>query len=218
MLIGWFWPVSCGIVVYGLAWFFGFARLEWTSVEYPYGSWGPENLVGISVAGMVPILGFLVRLIASLFFSFVVSVQTFGEELGWRGYMLTRLIDARIPVPIFWNGLIWGLWHVPYFLVLTSGRNRPEHRVVSLFFFVTSTIATGYLISYLRLRSGSIWPSVLAHASANSVFTLAFSGFTVANRAWKGELYLLSVAIPVALLMLSRRPWVVHYRPGDPGA
>ena len=44
---------------------------------------------------MVPILGFLVLLIASLFFSFVVSVQTLSEELGWRGYMLTRLIDAR---------------------------------------------------------------------------------------------------------------------------
>ena len=39
-----------------------------------------------------------------------------GEEIGWRGYMLTRLIDAGVPRPVLTSGLIWGLWHVPLVL------------------------------------------------------------------------------------------------------
>jgi len=213
MLIAWLWPVVSGAMTYGLSWVCGFTRFVWTSQGYPYGSWGPENLLGVSIYGMTPFGAFAVRLAASLLFAVIGCVQSFGEELGWRGYMLTRLFDARIPLPIFWNGLIWGLWHVPYVLMLTSNRNLPEGRSVSLFFFVAGTIAGAYLLGYLRLRSGSIWPAVLAHASSNAVFTWAFNGFTATNTFWKGELYLLSGAVPVMLLMFLRRPWTVRHWP-----
>lgn len=213
MLIGWLWPVLCGSLTYGVAWIAGFTRFQWTSVGSTYGTWGPENLLGISIFGMSPWAGFAVRLLACLLFAFVGCLQSLGEELGWRGYLLTRLFDAKIPLPVFWNGLIWGLWHIPYFVLLTSDRNLPERRSVSLFFFVAGTIAGAYLLSYLRLRSGSIWPAVLAHASGNVVFTWAFEGFTAASPFWKGELYLLSVGLPVLILMLQRRPWIVRYWP-----
>ncbi len=39
-----------------------------------------------------------------------------GEEIGWHGYMLTRLVDAGVAKPILTSGLIWGLWHVPLIL------------------------------------------------------------------------------------------------------
>jgi membrane protease YdiL (CAAX protease family) len=31
-----------------------------------------------------------------------------GEETGWRGYMLTRLIDGGVPFPVLVSGVIWG--------------------------------------------------------------------------------------------------------------
>ena len=126
MLIGWLWPALCGSLTYGIAWVSGATRFQWTAVE-SYGSWGPENLFGISIYGMAPWRGFAVRLLACLLFAVVVCVQSLGEELGWRGYMLTRLFDARVPLPVFWNGLVWGLWHIPYFLFLgsVSERKRP---------------------------------------------------------------------------------------------
>ena len=34
-----------------------------------------------------------------------------GEEIGWRGYMLTRLIAAGVPNAVLVSGVIWGLWH-----------------------------------------------------------------------------------------------------------
>ncbi len=36
---------------------------------------------------------------------------------------------------------------------------------------------------------------------------MAFDGLTIANPFWKGELYLLSVALGAAVLFLVPRPW-----------
>ena len=213
MLIAWLWPVFCGVGTYGIAWLTSRTHFAWTSVGSDYGTWGPENLVGLSVAGMPVLRGFALRLLACLFFSIPACLQSFGEEVGWRGYLLTRLFDAKLPAPVFWNGLIWGLWHIPFVLAWEPSRNLPERRSVSLFFFVASTVALAYLFSYLRLRSGSIWPAVLAHASGNTILLFAFDGFTAANPFWKGELRLLSTGLPVLLLLFLRQPWIVRYWP-----
>ena len=220
MLIAWLWPVFCGLGTYGVAWLAGHTHFAWTSVDSDYGTWGPENLVGLSIAGLPVSRGFALRLLACLFFSIPACMQSFGEEVGWRGYLLTRLFDAKVPAPIFWNGLIWGLWHVPFFLAWVPSRSLPERRSVSIFFFVASTVALAYLFSYLRLRSGSIWPAVLAHPSGNTILLFAFDGFTVASPFWKGELRLLSTGLPVLMLLLLRQPWIVRYWPqrsSDPG-
>src|SRR5580704_1284718 len=213
MLIAWVWPVFCGLGTYGIAWVAGLTRFAWTSVGSDYGTWGPENLLGLSIAGMPVLHGFELRLLASLLFSIPACLQSFGEEVGWRGYLLTRLFDAKIPAPIFWNGLIWGLWHVPFFLAWETGRNLPERRSISLFFFVAGTVALAYLLSYLRLRSGSIWPAVLGHASGNTILRWAFEGFTVASPFWKGELYLLSTILPVLILLFARPRWIIRHWP-----
>ena len=221
MLIAWLWPVFGGLGTYGIAWVAGLARFAWTPIGSDYGTWGPENLLGLSIAGMPVLHGFALRLLASLFFSIPACLQSFGEELGWRGYLLTRLFDARIPAPVFWNGLIWGLWHIPFVLAWAPNRNLPERRSISLFFFVASAVALAYLFSYLRMRSGSVWPAVLAHASGNTILSWAFHGFTVANPFWKGELYLLSTGLPVLIFLLVRPAWIIRYWPqrsgGDDG-
>jgi uncharacterized protein len=45
-------------------------------------------------------------------------VSAAGEEIGWRGYMLTRLTEGGIRYPVLASGVIWGLWHVP--LIVTG--------------------------------------------------------------------------------------------------
>ncbi len=214
MLIAWLWPVFCGLGTFGIAWAAGLTRFAWTSVDSGYGTWGPENLLGLSIAGVPVLRGFAIRLIACLFFAVPACLQSFGEELGWRGYLLTRLFDAKMPAPVFLSGLIWGLWHIPFFLAWEPSRNLPERRSISLFFFVAGTVALAYLLGYLRLRSGSIWPAVLAHASGNTILRWAFDGFTVANQFWKGELYLLSTGLPVLIILLVRPPWIIRHCPG----
>lgn len=212
MLIAWLWPVLGGTITYGAAWLAGVTQFRLTSAGPPFGTWGPEKLIGISIVAMPVFDGFLVRLVSCLLFTVVCCVQSFGEEIGWRGYMLTRLFDARVRAPVFWNGLAWGLWHFPS--LLTRAPSRPtEPRLVSFSFFVAGTICASYLLAYLRLRSGSVWPAVLGHASYNCVLAMAFDGFTAATPVWRGELHLLSVAVIVVIMLLVRPAWVVRHRP-----
>jgi len=210
LLIAWLWPVAAGLVVYGLAWLSGATRMRLGMAWPPFEGWGPEQLVGISISGMPLFRAFVVRLFASVLFAVPISVATFGQELGWRGYMLTRLIDAKIPAPIFWNGLAWGLSYLPT-VFRASSTARLESPWISFCFQVAGMIAISYLLAYLRLRSGSVWPAVLG-ASGTSVLLLAFDAFTWANPFWKGELYLLSLALTTAVVLFLPRPWIARAR------
>ncbi len=82
MLIAWLWPVVAGLVVYGLAWLSGATRMRLGTAWLPFGGWGPEQLVRISLTGMPLLQAFLIRLLASLLFAVPCSVVTFGQELG----------------------------------------------------------------------------------------------------------------------------------------
>ncbi|MBL9040520.1 MAG: CPBP family intramembrane metalloprotease [Myxococcales bacterium] len=35
------------------------------------------------------------------------------KQSGWRGYLLSRLVDSGIPRPILVSGLLWAVWHFP---------------------------------------------------------------------------------------------------------
>ena len=93
-------------------------------------------------------------------------IFTFGEELGWRGYLLPRLAplgEAQAAVIV---GIVWGLWHAP--VIVLDGFNYPGYPWMGVGMMVAFTIPTSVIFAWLRLRSGSIWPSALAHAALNA--------------------------------------------------
>jgi membrane protease YdiL (CAAX protease family) len=112
------------------------------------------------------------------------SLYALGEEIGWRGYLITRLVEAKIPAPLVTGGLIWGVWHLPMILwgdYATSGRPW----LSALLFMACITLA-GLFFGWLRLAGGSMWTAMIAHASHN-VF---YQGVFDANFEGKLEPYL----------------------------
>jgi CAAX protease family protein len=89
----------------------------------------------------------------------------FGEELGWRGYLLPRLMQAGWPYPLVLSGLVWGIWHFP-FIILTGYAHGAV--ALSLLMFTLATVLFGVFIGWLRLASGSVWVAAMAHASFNA--------------------------------------------------
>ncbi|HTM58384.1 MAG TPA: type II CAAX endopeptidase family protein, partial [Candidatus Udaeobacter sp.] len=89
-----------------------------------------------------------------------------GEEIGWRGYLLPRLIDAGVRRPVLLSGIIWGFWHVPSVLwgSYPAGPNRPLSAAIILVTLGAFALA----LARMRLETGSIWPVVLSHAFWNS--------------------------------------------------
>ncbi|MFI6477805.1 CPBP family intramembrane glutamic endopeptidase [Nonomuraea sp. NPDC050663] len=113
---------------------------------------------------------------ATLIGPVVNAVQSFGEEWGWRGWLLPRLVAERgVLFGVLVSGVIWGAWHAPLTLL---GYNYPDLGAWAALMFVGATVLIGALFGWLRLRSGSVWPAVVAHGSLNAVgpVVLVFGG------------------------------------------
>jgi uncharacterized protein len=95
-----------------------------------------------------------------------VTLFTFGEEYGWRGYLLPRLLplgEIRASVLL---GVIWGVWHLPLIL---AGLNYPGVNIflaIIVFTFVTVALSFTYTWFYVA-SSGSVLVAAVYHASTN---------------------------------------------------
>jgi membrane protease YdiL (CAAX protease family) len=90
-----------------------------------------------------------------------------GEEFGWRGYLQTRLMGERRLLAAVVTGLIWGLWHAPfYFLPHYSPASQSW---LTMPVFGVSTILLSILFGWLYERCASVWAVSLAHASVNCI-------------------------------------------------
>ena len=143
-------PQFVGFVAFGAAWLAGLAPFTSTAEGF-WTTWLAASTVGTLVS----------------------CVYAAGEEIGWRGYMLTRLIAAGVPRPVLVSGLIWGLWHVPLILVGLLYAEHPFMPVAAVVFVISAT-ATAFVLARARLESGSLWPCILLHGAYNSVIQAAF--------------------------------------------
>jgi membrane protease YdiL (CAAX protease family) len=88
-----------------------------------------------------------------------------GEEFGWRSYLQLRLSRRPLYAAIL-TGLIWGVFHYPVILVGFEGY---ENVLLGLAAFPVSTVLLSIIFAWLRLKSGSVWVTCLAHAATNGI-------------------------------------------------
>ncbi|MEE2043507.1 CPBP family intramembrane metalloprotease [Nocardiopsis tropica] len=106
-----------------------------------------------------------VQLAALPLAAFVNLLPALGEELGWRGWLLPKLMPLGTLPALLVSGVIWGLWHAPLILL---GYNYPDAPGwLGLAAMVGMCVLIGAVFGWLRLRSGSVWPAALAHAAFN---------------------------------------------------
>ena len=101
----------------------------------------------------------------------VLSFAAFGEELGWRGYMMPKLVELMgMPKAIIFGGIIWGLWHAPLTCVGHNfGMDYPGFPYVGIFLMCLFCIALGTVLMYVTIKTNSIWPAAFMHAVNNSM-------------------------------------------------
>lgn len=97
-------------------------------------------------------------------------ITCFGEEWGWRGYLLPKLAGRFKSIPLMLiTGIIWGLWHLP---LIVSGYNYGTgyngYPVAGIAAMVLFCFSIGTLLSYATLKTGSCVPAVIGHGAINS--------------------------------------------------
>lgn len=94
------------------------------------------------------------------------AIAATGEEIGWRGWLLPRLLPLGTVPAIVISGVMWGVWHAPLVLLGYNYGGAPAW-LAMLCMTVMCTLIGG-LLAWLRLRSGSIWPGAIGHGAINA--------------------------------------------------
>src|SRR5919107_2775287 len=113
--------------------------------------------------------------------NFVVFVLIVGEELGWRGYALPRLLAQRSALAAsLILGVLWGLWHLPTFFV----PGAPQHGL-PITAFLLLTVAYSVLFTWIYLHTvGSVLLATLFHGAINLSQGLLLGGLDPARTYW----------------------------------
>lgn len=95
------------------------------------------------------------------------------EELGWRGYLLPRLIDRWGAVAAALAlGVAWACWHLPLYAIDPGGQER-----VPLPAFLISVVAFSVLYTWFwTATSGSLVVALLLHSAANAAGVILLKG------------------------------------------
>lgn len=103
--------------------------------------------------------------------------NTLGEELGWRGFLLPQLSRRYgFTAGCLVTGIIWAVWHYP--LLFAFGFfTRPNARF-RITLFSVMVIGLSFVIGWLKLKTNSLWPCVLLHASHNVLLQTIFDPLT----------------------------------------
>lgn len=111
--------------------------------------------------------------IATAFFigPLINALNCFGEEWGWRGYLLPKMKHKFKILPMLLiNGAIWGVWHAPLTALGHNYRTGypgfPFTGILAMIFFC---IVMGTIFSYITIKTNSCVPAIFAHGGLNSI-------------------------------------------------
>ena len=147
-------------LAFGLTWTTSLGRFD-PDMSSLQGHLPPDKIAQArhQIAAARPWLG-----LVALFGPFMNLPFTLGEELGWRGYLLVRLLPLGTLRAVLLTGAIWGVWHAPFILM---GHNYPGHGAAGVPLAVICFTVLGWLFGWLFLKSGSVLVPAFAHACAN---------------------------------------------------
>lgn len=192
------------------------AAAWWVSLQLPGASYLPletetAKLIENQTGKPLPITReqlFISLLVQVLLFGPLINMfATLNEELGWRGYMLTKMAGQS-----FWNrhltiGFFWGAWHAP---VIWAGYNYPGEPVLGPIFFTLFCMLMSPIIGLISERGKSVLAAGLFHGTVNaaagaSVMTLG--GLAIFEKSiigWPGLAVMAGVCALIWLLRLDR--------------
>jgi len=202
-LAAWFLPPLLVALAIVLSIFIGTAQYdpEFTTMQ-ALADRSAQTGAEISVTMLI-----LIQLVQGLILGPIINVfATMGEELGWRGFLLLKMLPMGEWKALIWGGVIWGVWHAP---VILQGHNYPEHPFLGIFLMIIFCVFLSIIIGWMYLRTRSPWSAAIVHGSLNTWGGLAIvflvPGF---DTAYGGTIASMTgfiiLALFVGLLMFTR--------------
>ncbi|HIY65535.1 MAG TPA: CPBP family intramembrane metalloprotease [Candidatus Agrococcus pullicola] len=99
------------------------------------------------------------------------TFAAFGEELGWRGFLVPALKPLGFwPMAII-SGVIWGVWHAPIILL---GYNFGRTDIFGVLLMIVFCFFVGVILNWSRLWCRNVWVAAVGHGALNATAPIGF--------------------------------------------
>lgn len=116
---------------------------------------------------MNPAVVIMITIVSGLLAGVTINaVFAFGEEYGWRNYLVDVLREQKFVCASILIGIVWGLWHFPLILL---GHNYPQHSVAGVFMMVVFCVLASFIETYIVIKTKSVFPASIFHGTINAV-------------------------------------------------
>jgi len=107
---------ACFVFIYGLTWLFKLGQPDWELEQFQkmISTTAGTNIPSMPSSGIILLVLFVITLVTS---PIINGLFGLGEELGWRGYLLPKLMPLGKFRAYLILGVVWGLWHLPLILI-----------------------------------------------------------------------------------------------------
>ena len=175
LLIAYLLPFAYCIIVYGITWISKMGT-------FPNAEFAQQLQASYTPEANSPTLAILIFFAVAATVGLPLGILSgLGEEIGWRGFFVPELykrFSYRNTMLI--SGGIWALWHMPLILFADySLSGAPTWYAVIM--FVIMVMGITFAFGWLRLKSGSLWPAAVLHASHNLFIQTIFTPLTGQN-------------------------------------
>ncbi|KPV50239.1 hypothetical protein SE17_28130, partial [Kouleothrix aurantiaca] len=150
-------------LVYALTWLPGLGEPDWQMQSLG----ALLASVGANISALPEPVQFwpALFLVSTLGAPFINGLFGLGEEIGWRGFLLPRLMPLGKARAYLLLGVIWGLWHAP---LVAVGFNYPGYPILGIVWMCGLTTAIGIYFNELALRERSTLLAGWLHGLFNS--------------------------------------------------
>jgi membrane protease YdiL (CAAX protease family) len=109
----------------------------------------------------------LLQLVLALVAGYTINAFfAFGEEFGWRGYLLKALENKKLLDVSLITGIVWGVWHFPLILI---GHNYPQHPKAGVAMMIVFCILLSPVMTYIVIKSKSAITAAIFHGTLNAI-------------------------------------------------
>ena len=102
------------------------------------------------------------------------------------------------------SGVIWALWHVP---IIVFGGYNAGTGWYGLAIVSANMIVLSFVLTWLRLKSGSLWTAVILHASSNHFIQWFFDPMTAYTGRTKYILGEFGIGMTLVVAVLAAYFW-----------
>jgi len=191
------WLAPAGLVIVGAAAYFAVFPEQFD----PGMSTFREQLAAAGVP-LDPTLLAVIQIVAAVTIAPVLNgLFAFGEEFGWRAYLLPKLYPLGRRRAIVLSGVVWGVWHWPVIAMgYNYGFDYPGFPWAGMAAFLAFTVGAGTFLSALTEREGSVWPASIGHGAINAIGAIALLFVAGQHDSLLG---------PTPVGLLAALPWLV---------